>query len=203
MKRNAACPDPAELTRRVFEGADRELERHLDACPVCAQEAAATSALAELGRELPDGAPSEEGAEAVRLALLSSASDGTSGATSARRRYWIPLAAAASIALAVGVILLAYGPSETHAKRVAAGEARRASVHAQKGASHELLGAQPDEMVRLTDGTITVEVEKLRPGERFRVVTGDAEVEVRGTAFDVTAKDDALIGVREIGRAHV
>ncbi len=46
------------------------------------------------------------------------------------------------------------------------------------------------------DGTVTVEVDRLQPGERFRIVTGDAEVEVRGTAFDVTAAGDRLRSVR-------
>ncbi len=193
---NAVCLRPKELTRRVFEGADRALQEHLDACPACAREAAAIRMLAELGRELPDGAPSEESIAAIRHALLASASDGIIGNARARKRYWIPVAAAASIALVAGVVLLAHGPSDPLPQKVAAGEARRASVHAQKGADHVLLGSQPDEIVRLTEGTITVEVEKLGAGERFRVVTGDAEVEVRGTAFDMTATNDVLVGVR-------
>jgi ferric-dicitrate binding protein FerR (iron transport regulator) len=193
---NAVCLKPKELTRRVFEGADRALQEHLDACPACAREAAATRMLADLGRELPDGAPSEESVAAIRHALLASASDGIIGNARARKRYWIPVAAAASIALAVGVVLLAHGPSEPLPQKVATGEARRALVHAQKGADHVLLGSQPDEIVRLTEGTIAVEVEKLGAKERFRVVTGDAEVEVRGTAFDVTAANDVLVGVR-------
>jgi hypothetical protein len=174
----------------------QSLRAHLDACTSCAQEAAATRALVELGRELPDGAPSEERAETVRRSLLAAAGNAIPGAEAGRRRRWIPLAAAASIALALGLVLLARGPSVTPVQNLASGETRKASVRAQKDAEHVLLGAQPDEMVRLTDGTITVEVAKLSPGERFRVVTGDAEIEVRGTAFDVTAKDDALVGVR-------
>src|SRR5204862_7461014 len=41
-------------------------------------------------------------------------------------------------------------------------------------------------------------------GERFRVRVGAAEVEVRGTAFAVTAADDHLVAVRvEHGRVEV
>jgi TolA-binding protein len=50
--------------------------------------------------------------------------------------------------------------------------------------------------VRLVDGTLTVQVEPLARGERFRVVTAGGEVEVVGTAFDVTAEGDRLVGVR-------
>jgi hypothetical protein len=51
-------------------------------------------------------------------------------------------------------------------------------------------------VVRLEDGRITIDVAPLRPGERFRVTTGDGEVEVRGTSFDVAARDGCLLSVR-------
>ncbi|HEX2689504.1 MAG TPA: FecR domain-containing protein [Kofleriaceae bacterium] len=53
----------------------------------------------------------------------------------------------------------------------------------------------PDEVVQLADGVIDVEVEPLHPGERFRVIVGGAEIEVRGTVFTVTAREDHLVGV--------
>jgi hypothetical protein len=52
---------------------------------------------------------------------------------------------------------------------------------------------QPDEVVLLRQGEITVEVEHLAEHERFRVLTGDAAVEVKGTVFSVTASDDRLV----------
>jgi hypothetical protein len=77
-------------------------------------------------------------------------------------------------------------------------------VHAAAGARFSLVSGLPDEIVRLEEGTITVAVAALAPGERFRVVTGDGEVEVRGTAFDVTARGDRLAGVRVLhGRVEV
>jgi tetratricopeptide (TPR) repeat protein len=54
---------------------------------------------------------------------------------------------------------------------------------------------QPDEVVLLRQGEITVEVEHLAEHERFRVLTGDAAVEVKGTVFSVTAADDRLVAV--------
>ena len=53
----------------------------------------------------------------------------------------------------------------------------------------------PDEIVTLYEGVIDVEVTPLQAGERFRVVTADTEVEVRGTAFEVTARFGHVIGV--------
>jgi TolA-binding protein len=58
------------------------------------------------------------------------------------------------------------------------------------------LSDQPDEIIRLVDGSLTFKVDHLGAGERFRVMTSDAEVEVVGTAFDVTARADHLVGVR-------
>jgi FecR-like protein len=50
-------------------------------------------------------------------------------------------------------------------------------------------------VVRLKAGRVHLEVHKLATGERFRVVAGDGEVEVRGTAFDVEASEDHLESV--------
>jgi hypothetical protein len=43
------------------------------------------------------------------------------------------------------------------------------------------------ERVSLREGTLSLRVRRLAAGERFLVETGDAEVEVRGTVFDVEA----------------
>lgn len=71
----------------------------------------------------------------------------------------------------------------------------RASVHTDN-ARYALVSPQPNEIIRLYEGTITVSVEPLQPGERFRVITGDGEVEVHGTIFDVVAEQDSLATVR-------
>jgi hypothetical protein len=77
-------------------------------------------------------------------------------------------------------------------------------LHPGSGARFVQVGSAPDEIVRLSEGTLTVEVSPLARGERFRVVTADAEVEVRGTAFDVTADHDHLATVRVLhGRVEV
>jgi hypothetical protein len=76
---------------------------------------------------------------------------------------------------------------------------RRGTVHPNNGAVFDTLGGQPDEVVRLRDGSIGVEVEPLAEHEHFRVVTGDAEVEVRGTSFAVAVVGDHL---RDVSVVH-
>jgi hypothetical protein len=70
----------------------------------------------------------------------------------------------------------------------------RGAVRA-KGDARFTWSALPDEVVRLHEGAVSVQVTPLGPGERFRVVAGDGEVEVHGTAFDVAVKDDRLVSV--------
>jgi len=65
------------------------------------------------------------------------------------------------------------------------------TVH--RDAEFRRLGTPSDEVVRVTSGQVALEVAPLSPGERLRVVTGDAEVEVRGTAFSVTVEKDRLL----------
>jgi TolA-binding protein len=54
------------------------------------------------------------------------------------------------------------------------------------------------EVVSLLSGRMDIQVDELIPGERFLVVTDDAEVEVRGTRFEVEAKEGLLQEVRVI-----
>jgi hypothetical protein len=68
-------------------------------------------------------------------------------------------------------------------------------VHPQPGARYVAAAPGPDEIVRLGDGVIELEVEPLHAGERFRVVVGGAEIEVRGTAFIVAASAERLLDV--------
>jgi TolA-binding protein len=53
-----------------------------------------------------------------------------------------------------------------------------------------------EESVRLREGTIQVAVQHLAARERFMVVAQDAEVEVRGTRFEVEVANDHLRRVR-------
>jgi hypothetical protein len=83
-------------------------------------------------------------------------------------------------------------------------EPRAAAVQPHPGARFVHTAGPPDQIVRLSEGTLTVSVSPLGPGERFRVLVGDAEVEVHGTAFDVTARANRLAEVRVLrGRVAV
>jgi len=53
-----------------------------------------------------------------------------------------------------------------------------------------LLRADAERWLRLAAGEVSVHVTKLKPGQRFVIVTPDAEVEVRGTRFQVQVGDE-------------
>ena len=57
------------------------------------------------------------------------------------------------------------------------------------------VGPDGVERVSLSEGTLDLAVRKLSSGERFMVVTDDAEVEVRGTVFEVEAHAGRIAGV--------
>jgi ferric-dicitrate binding protein FerR (iron transport regulator) len=142
--------------------------------------------LLEAARELPIEQPDRARREAVRTSILAAAER-----TPPRRRgprpavLWVPVMAAAAMLI---VLVLRDPPAPA--------QARRATVQASDGAhfTHVTTAAagDADEVVRLTGGRVTVDVEPLSDGQRFRVVTGDAEVEVHGTSFDVVVEGDEL-----------
>jgi len=191
---------------RAFPHSTKELRAHLAGCEACHARWRELDELASLGRELPAPELTAERRDAMRDAVLARVT-GASATPRARRRperrvFW--MAAAALLLGVVGILLaLTRGDSERSASPVAE-LAPRGAVHAHGAASVVRVGKPGDEVVRLIDGTITVEVQPLLDGERFRVVTGDAEVEVRGTAFDVVARDDHLVSVRVLhGKVEV
>jgi len=71
----------------------------------------------------------------------------------------------------------------------------RAAIVAMDGARFSRLQSPPDEIVRLDEGTIDLEVTALPANERFRVTTNDGDVEVRGTRFEVVASKGSLTAV--------
>ena len=165
--------------------------------------------LLELARELPAEIPDPAHREEVRTALLA-----RRPLQRTQRRYWLalPIAIVASAGLYFApaheqLHAVAFPVMPTVREQVARGH-----VHPHAGAAFELASTVPDEIVRLHDGTIDVEVDPLQQHERFRVVVGASEIEVRGTAFTVTAEHEQLIDVhvahgrvevRPVGRANV
>jgi ferric-dicitrate binding protein FerR (iron transport regulator) len=205
-----------EFSRRHEERAPTRLRRHIDVCVACRHKWAEWEELRELARALPvlSTAPAEQEQMRTALLLLSA----PPRRPSPRRAGWV------SLAIAAAAVLLLVAPRSTHqitrvsptskerAESIQTNQVRRGSVHPIGFAQFALEHSQPDEIVRLHEGSIVVDVDPLRPGERFRVVVGDAEIEVRGTSFNVVAIGDrlrrvevlrGLVSVRPQGRDPV
>jgi hypothetical protein len=76
------------------------------------------------------------------------------------------------------------------------------SVRMAAGSELQLLRADAERWLRLAAGAVSVHVAKLKPGQRFVIVTPDAEVEVRGTRFHVEI-GDAGDGCGSVTRVRV
>jgi len=191
------CPLPVDLSRAMTAGNDQQLRKHLRECAKCAETWSAYARISDAARNLPVVEPSLEQLETLRGALLAAARS-PSAVPPVARKAWIGVAlCTAGALLFLGVRLLGGMPAPAIATY-------RGAIHAHDKASFVRIGSAPDEIVRLTQGTITVEVAPLQSGERFRVITDDGEVEVHGTAFDVSAADDHLRAVRVLhGRVEV
>jgi hypothetical protein len=112
-------------------------------------------------------------------------------------RRSVGLLTAATIAVTTVLVLRVIGDQHDG---VASREplARRATLHALPGARLVRTGSAPNETVRLYSGKVMFDVPPLAPRHSFRVVTGDAEVRVHGTTFEVEAEDDRLLRVQVI-----
>lgn len=119
----------------------------------------------------------------------------------------IPLAAAAAIAIvhlspssrsagpATQQAAPSFAPVSVAPPAPPSSPIRRAVVTASENAWYALASSQPDEVVQLHEGTLRVDVSHLDIGERFRIITGNAEIEVRGTSFQVAVTADRLVSV--------
>ena len=83
-------------------------------------------------------------------------------------------------------------PAPTLTEVPIATPASLAAIRPQPDAVFQHVERGSTERVRLIDGSVDFKVEKLDNEERFLVLVGQAEVEVRGTHFEVVATDDRL-----------
>jgi TolA-binding protein len=179
-------PSPIDLSRALVEGVDARLRAHLDICDECNEALATHASIADDVRQLPVVDPDEDRSRLLRASLFAAA---RTPAPSPRRGFFLGFALAGGLAAAaVTAFLLARSPSEP-------AHIARGTIQPHDGAEVVHID-KPDEIVRLSSGTITVKVAQLDTHERFRVVIGDAEIESRGAAFDVRAKRDRLESVR-------
>jgi TolA-binding protein len=171
-------------------------------CERCSAEYRALQALAQDAKAaapVPDALSREARIEiGARLRTLASAPDparARPGRSGGRTLIWLVLAVPA-----IAAAILWTGRHADHAV-ISRGDLEapigdsRATILAIGPARFSRAQFQPDEIVRLDEGEIELEIAPLRAGERFRVVTDDGEVEVRGTRFKVAVIDHHLVAV--------
>jgi TolA-binding protein len=139
-----------------------------------------------IARSMPVPERGSERVEQERTSLLAQAA----GTSQHRRGSRMPILASAAVAFAAAAAVILWlvarpgAPAHAHESITALGPAQ-----------YERITAWPDFKVQLDDGRIEVRVSKLPSSDRFRVVTADAEVEVRGTRFVVGADHGSLASV--------
>ncbi len=186
-----SCPSPVDL-ERGFWSDDEGLREHISSCVNCRHEWSSIGAMRTLAQQVDVPPASHETSEQLRESLVASPPP-TAKLPSRRYRGMVAsFAAAAAVVLAV----VAGDRLRTETPVPAIQVPVRGRLLAQPGALYLRVSSQPNEIVRVTEGRLTIDVSPLRAGERFRVIAGDAEVEVRGTAFDVTVREDRLVAVR-------
>jgi len=201
------CPPGWTLTRAASsEPRDPEVETHVAACAACAAELAALREIAAEARSLP--APprmNSESRAAISARLLAAAPEPRRREVRPAHRTAVFSTLAAAVAFAIAGVAVRNrqrlpepqpGPVRT------AAFTSRASIRAIGNARFFRAQPPPDEIVRLDDGRIELDVNPLAPGERFRVVTESGETEVRGTRFEVLASHRALRSV-SVSRGRV
>jgi len=207
MRLARRCPPGWKLTRAISERfADDELQAHVARCPRCAAEHSGLLELVDHAALLPPPVEMSRASRQAISARLLGASTPT--AVTHRRRLGVALACAAAaaaigIATAIGTAGGARDVGVQDVQRHDPGAksapfqppASRAAVRAVGAARFVRVQAPPDEIIRLDEGTVVLEVASLPRGERFRVQTDDGVVEVRGTRFEVSASQRRLVAV--------
>jgi TolA-binding protein len=190
------CPPGWKLTRAVSRGLDADIGWHLSSCTRCSAHYRELRQTADALGALPDRRMSEEVKDAVGRRLMESALSPSALVPHPRpvRQFVIATAALVAVVALAGVWAVRRGTAAGRAP--AAARPWLGAVRAIGSARFTRVRSRPDEIVRLDDGTVDFEVTRLSGQERFRVVTGDAEVEVRGTEFEVTAAHGRLAYVR-------
>lgn len=174
-----SCPTELELTRD-------DVTAHLASCGACRSRKQRIERAVELARKVGAPPPSASRVEELRTALLAAAFD--KPAPERRSRTWVWGGGLAAAALGL-VVVARSAPAPAVALHHHGAIREHASTSVARATS------SPDEIVVLHHGEIDVDVAPLHAGERFRVLVGDAEIEVYGTAFTITAEQGTLVEV--------
>jgi hypothetical protein len=203
------CPTHGDAAARPLLAVE-DVPEDLRTCSACQRAWEDVRRLRDLGRSLHWDAPDRARAARLRASVVAATSSPARPPLRMRRRI-VTLAGGVMAGAACAVVaVLAFryertmpvtasmsGPAAPHA--VPLGEVQPVGF-----AHYERLSAAPDEVVRLREGRIHVVVAHLGPRERFRVLTEDAVVEVRGTEFELEASAARLQSVQvERGRVEV
>jgi TolA-binding protein len=154
--------------------------------------------VSELARDLPWRAPDAARVGAIRDAIVHEAQATGAPAPRRSRRGWVMGAACSALAAAAALFFVLRPDPAALRPQLDVPELHgsvRASAAADFVHTSRVDGTVQDEVVRVRGGRVSVNVDPLAAGERFRVVTGDGEVEVRGTSFDVEVVADRLQSV--------
>jgi TolA-binding protein len=188
------CLDQLRLSKALSLGPNPVEARHLEECERCRGEWQVLERTRGLLKDLPTAELSPDRGRLLRDAILVKSS-----ALAERRRparVWLLASTGLAACLALLVVAKGWFADFPAPRPVAIIAVERGTIAPQGPAVFTRASAQPDELVRVSEGTLHLKVRHLNPGERFRVVTSDAEVEVRGTAFQVRAHENRLLSVR-------
>ncbi|MBU1070370.1 FecR family protein, partial [Myxococcota bacterium] len=175
------------------------LRKHLNVCPLCASELKEIQTYQTLLAG-PDPVLTEDRSAEIRFLLEaeSNRKRSTREMESHPRPWflripWVPVAAAAVLAgvLFGGVMLFQHAGSGDGSEKADS----LARITPAPGARWSREYLSNTEIVMLEEGTIGLHVRRLAPGQSFLVKTGADWVEVRGTAFSVTASEGRLKSV--------
>lgn len=168
------------------------MARHVPTCAACSAAARNLDAIGDAVRApRPQATPLEH--QRARLALLRRATELAPARAPSWGRLAVLVAAAMALAAALGwtgarMAGPAAAPVALHMPRPPRlTPARETTLRPSNDARFERTRTAGLEVVTLKDGTLDLTVRPLAAGERFVVRTGDAEVEVRGTACRVEA----------------
>jgi hypothetical protein len=201
---DVTCPLHADVATHAIV-ASEELPAQFASCIHCVEDLRAWRDLRALGGSLEWTPPDADRSARVRARVVGTMSP-RSSLVPRPFRGWLT-SGAVGMAAVCSVLLVAF--AATHREKRGRVETVRAEaplgVIQQIGvARFERTSAAPDEVVRLDEGQVHISVAHLAPAERFRLETGDAVVEVRGTEFDVQASSGRLLAVAvERGRVEV
>jgi Tetratricopeptide repeat len=196
MRASSACPLPAVVERaywttregRPLESREMTIHEHVMQCDACRDAWTEIEALAAIGTKI-EPTPWTRGEE-LRTKLLSAMNRQSAPPPRAFARRMLILPATIAAALAIWWMWPAPRTPTPQATKY------RGVVLEHEGARSHVVTEQPDEIVRLASGTISVAVPVLATTERFRVITGDDEIDATGAAFDATAASDRLVSLR-------